>query len=243
MRKSSVIKISVIAALLAGVAAILIFFPVKERLQDFLEWVRALGVWGPIVLALAYVPACVLAVPGSIMTLGAGFAFGVVQGTIAVSLGSIAGVSATFFIGRTLARGWVEKLVAKNPKFRALDQAVADHGFKMVLLTRLSPVFPFNFLNYAYGLTRVRFRDYFFASWIGMLPGTILYVYLGSAVESAADLAGKAEEKSPAKQIFFWAGLVVAVVVTVIVTRMAKKALAAAVPDEAANKSTEGGHP
>lgn len=243
MRKSSVIKISVIVALLTGVAALLIFFPVKERLQDFLEWVRGLGVWGPIILALAYVPACVLAVPGSIMTLGAGFAFGVVQGTIAVSLGSIAGVSATFFIGRTLARGWVEKLVEKNPKFRALDQAVAEHGFKIVFLTRLSPVFPFNFLNYAYGLTRVRFRDYFFASWIGMLPGTILYVYLGSAVKQTADLAGKAEEKSLEKQMFFWAGLVVAVVVTVIVTRMARKALAAAVPDDARNKGPEGGHP
>ncbi len=132
----------------------------------------------------------------------------------------------------------MEAKVARDPRFRAIDQAVAEQGFLIVLLTRLSPAFPFTLLNYAYGLTRVRFRDYFLASWLGMLPGTILYVYLGTLVGDLADLIAGRVESGLGGKIFFAVGLVLTVILTVLVTRIARKALDRAI---AANSSEQ--HP
>jgi uncharacterized membrane protein YdjX (TVP38/TMEM64 family) len=230
MKRSSRFKLLGAVVLAGSVAAIAAFLPVKQSFQDFFIWVDGLGAWGPAMLAAAYVPACVLFVPGSIMTLGAGFAFGVVKGTIAVSIGSTLGVAAAFWVGRTLARSWIESLTRGRAGFQAVDRAVAREGFKIVLLTRLSPAFPFAVLNYFYGLTTVRFRDYLLASWVGMLPGTVLYVYLGSAVQSLADVAAGNMEGGIARKVLFGVGLVATLIVTVLVTRVARKSLHEAVP-------------
>jgi uncharacterized membrane protein YdjX (TVP38/TMEM64 family) len=224
MQKTTILRLAVLLALATAVAASFIFLPVQDYLRQMLDWTKGLGPWGPVVLAAAYIVACVFFVPGSLLTLAAGFLFGVPVGTITVSAGSVSGASAAFFVGRFLARGWVESRVDRNPKFRAIDQAVGEQGFKIVLLTRLSPVFPFTLLNYAYGLTRVRFRDYLLASWIGMLPGTIMYVYIGSLFKEFADLSA-GRERTVGEQLFFYGGLVVTVVVAVYVARVAKKAL------------------
>jgi uncharacterized membrane protein YdjX (TVP38/TMEM64 family) len=224
------LRLLVLLALIAAAVLAAILLPVRELLTSFLERVRGLGAWGPVLLAAAYVPAALLFVPGSLLTLGAGFLFGVVTGTLAVSVGSVLGASAAFLAGRTLARPWVEHRMARSPRFRALDEAVGGQGFTIVLLTRLSPLFPFNLLNYAYGVTRVRFRDYFLASWIGMLPGTVLYVYLGSAVKSLADLAAGHVEGGGGRKAFFALGLLATVAVTVTVTRIARRALRERVP-------------
>ena len=216
MKKSTTLRFLLLVALTGAATAILILLPVKQYLQSFLEWVEDLGPWGPLVIAVAYVPATVFLVPGSLITLGAGAMFGVVKGTIAISLGSTAGAAAAFWVGRTLARGWVEEKVAGNAKFQAIDQAVGEHGFKIVLLIRLSPLFPFTLLNYAFSLTKVRFRDYLVASWIGMFPGTVMYVYLGSLVRRVADLTSGKIEGGPAQQVLFFVGLVATVVVTFV---------------------------
>ena len=160
----------------------------RDILASFLEWVQGIGPWGAVLFAAAYVPAAVLLVPGSLLTLGAGFLFGVVKGTAIVSLGSTAGAAAAFIVGRSIARDWVARRLAGRPTMAAIARAVEIEGFKIVLLTRLSPVLPFNLLNYAFGLTAVPLREYVLASWIGMLPGTIMYVYLGSAANSLAAL-------------------------------------------------------
>jgi uncharacterized membrane protein YdjX (TVP38/TMEM64 family) len=214
------------------VAVIVAAFQYRDEVPRLLAWLQDLGPWGPVLLAALYIPATVLAVPGSLITLGAGAAFGLVRGTLAVSAGSTLGAAAAFLIGRTLARGWVEQKVAANPRFRALDQAIGAEGFKIVLLLRLSPVFPFNVLNYALGLTRVSFRNYLLASWIGMLPGTVMYVYLGAALGDLARVAEGPTERNSAQQVLFYGGLLATVIVTVFVTRVARKALAAAVPQE-----------
>jgi uncharacterized membrane protein YdjX (TVP38/TMEM64 family) len=227
--KSAVLRAVAVLAVVAAVIAAFVLLPVTQYLTAFVGWVRGLGWWGPVVFWVVYVVAG-LCVPGAILTLGAGFAFGVVVGTVVVSLASVTTASLAFWLGRTVARGWVEAKVAGSPKFRALEQAVAENGFKIVLLTRLSPVFPFTLLNYAFGLTKVRFRDYLLASWVGMLPGTVLYVYVGSAIPSVADLAAGSRERTPAEQVFFWAGLAVAVVVAVLVARLARNALRRAAP-------------
>lgn len=200
------------------------------RLAAFLESVRQLGAWGPIVIAVAYVPACVFFFPGSLLTLFGGFAFGNTFGgllfvTVCVSVGSTSGAALAFLAGRTIARRWIERRLAGNARFRAIDVAVGRNGFKIVLLARLSPVFPFNVLNYAFGLTGVSFRDYLLASWVGMLPGTILYVYLGSTIGALADVLGGQVQRSPAQQILFYLGLTATVVMTVLITRVARRAL------------------
>ena len=202
----------------------------RDTLASFLEWVQSVGPWGAVLFAAAYVPAAVLLVPGSLLTLGAGFVFGVVRGTVIVSLGSTAGAAVAFMVGRGIARDWVARRLADRPMMAALARAVETEGFKIVLLTRLSPVLPYTLLNYAFGLTAVPFRKYILASWIGMLPGTIMYVYLGSAANSVAALVSGDQPQSTGQQILFALGLVATVAATVIVTRTARRALNAIVP-------------
>ena len=202
--------------------------PATEALGAVVTWVETLGAWGPVVVGVLYIGACVLMLPGSVLTLGAGLLFGVVVGTITVSIASTLGACAAFWLGRTLAREWVAEKVAQNSRFAAIDAAVGEEGFKIVLLTRLSPVFPFNLLNYALGLTRVSFRSYAVASWIGMLPATILIVYAGSSLRSIAQITAERAEETAGERVLFWAGLVVTVFTVVFVGRVAKRALARA---------------
>ncbi len=198
------------------------WLPVQDTLRQILAWMRALGPWGPVLFVAVYVLATVLLVPGSVLTLGAGAVYGVGYGSLIVSLASTLGATAAFLVGRHLARDAVARRVAANPRFAALDQAVADEGWKIVVLTRLSPVFPFTLLNYAFGLTRVPLREYALASWLGMMPGTVLYVYLGSL----ADAAGSPRQRTPAEWALYATGLLATLAVTVVVTRLARRALA-----------------
>ena len=231
-------KAIVLTIIIAGVITGTIFLPVKDWLIKSLEWTQGLGFWGYVFVIVFYIVACVLLLPGSILTLGAGFIFKVVRGSITVSIGSTLGACAAFWIGRTIARKWIATKVAKNEKFAAIDEAVAQQGFKIVLLTRLSPIFPFNMLNYAFGLTKISFWKYALGSWIGMMPGTIMYVYFGAGLRSLADVAAGNVEKSTAGTIFFWIGLLATIIVTVFVTRIARNALRQAVP-QATSETTQ----
>jgi uncharacterized membrane protein YdjX (TVP38/TMEM64 family) len=215
--------------LVIGLAVALIvaakFFNFQVILKNALESIANLGPWGPAAFILIYIVATVLFVPGSLLTLGSGVLFGVVGGSICVSIGSILGASCAFLIGRYLTRDWVSKQIEGNQKFKAIDLAVAKEGWKIVLLTRLSPVFPFNLLNYAFGVTQVSFKDYFFASWIGMLPGTVMYVYIGSLAGSLAAIGAQGRSRSAAEWTLYGIGLLATIALTVYVTRIAKKAL------------------
>jgi uncharacterized membrane protein YdjX (TVP38/TMEM64 family) len=194
-------------------------------LTDALEWIRGLGPLAPIVFIAIYIVACVAFLPGSILTIGAGVIFGVVRGSIYVSIAATLGATAAFLVGRYLARDWVSAKLGGNPKFKAIDEAVGKEGWKIVLLTRLSPVFPFNLLNYAYGLTSVSLRDYVLASWIGMIPGTILYVYIGALSGDLARAAGGSAKRTPAGWALTAVGFVATVAVAVYATRIGARAL------------------
>lgn len=231
-QSSSKAKLVLFALAILGLFLAFKFLPLNEYLGRFFQTIQSLGVWGPVLLAAVYVVATVFMVPGTILTLGAGFAFGVVTGTIAVSIGSVLGALLAFLVGRTMARDFVEQKVKEFPKFAAVDQAVEKAGFKIVLLTRLSPVFPFNVLNYLFSITKVRTRDYFLASWIGMLPGTIMYVYFGTAVKNIADLVGGRFEGGTSQKVLLGVGLLATVAVTVYVTRVARAAIREFVPPE-----------
>ena len=211
----------------AGLVAALWLLPLDRWLLALVETMREAGLGGALLYVAAYVAACVLLVPGSLLTLAAGFAYGPVQGTLLVMVASMLGACTAFVLGRTVLRGRIERRLAGQPRFAAVDRAVAAQGFKVVLLLRLSPLFPFNLLNYALGLTRVSLRTYALASLIGMFPGTLLYVYLGSLVTSAAQLAsGQRPAGGPYGQVLFWGGLVATLLATVLITRTARRALA-----------------
>jgi uncharacterized membrane protein YdjX (TVP38/TMEM64 family) len=215
--------IAILAILVAG-AAMALYYEVPLRAQALLrfslDWLATLGPWGPVFFVLLYVASCVALIPASLLTLGAGAVFGLLRGFLLVYLGAILGASAAFLIGRHLARDWVARKMAGHPKFAALDRAVADEGWKIVLLTRLSPAFPFFLLNYGYGLTRVSFRQFFFATCLGIVPGSLLFVYLGS-------LANPTEARGSALTWAFRAvGLIATILVTVHLTRIARRALA-----------------
>jgi pyruvate/2-oxoglutarate dehydrogenase complex dihydrolipoamide dehydrogenase (E3) component/uncharacterized membrane protein YdjX (TVP38/TMEM64 family) len=219
-------RIAILIVIAVAVVAGLFFLPVKDYVVAMLEWTEGLGMWGPVVVVAFYVVACVLFLPGSVITLGAAFIFGLLLGFVTVSIGSTLGACAAFLVGRTIGRDWVSRKVQGSAKFAAIDQAVGKEGFKIVFLLRLSPVFPFNLLNYALGLTRVPFRHYALASWIGMIPGTLMYCYLGSAARSLTEVAaGQVVEGGLAGQILFWAGLVATIAVAVLITRIAGKSI------------------
>jgi len=196
------------------------------RLSDALAELRGLGAWGPVLFVGLYVVATVLFLPGWILTLGAGAVFGLARGAIAVSIAATLGATAAFLVGRYLARDAVARRLEQYPRFAAIDRAVAREGWKIVGLTRLSPAFPFNLLNYAYGLTRVSLRDYALASWIGMMPGTIMYVYVGSLAGTLAALGERGRARTSAEWALYAVGLVATIAVTVYVTRLARSALA-----------------
>ena len=217
-----------LAAVVAAVVVTVFTVDVRALLREALAGLESLGAWGPGIFVLLYIVAAVLLVPGSALTLGAGALFGVGLGSVLVSAGATLGATAAFLVGRYLARDWVAKKIEGNAAFAALDRAVAADGWKIVGLTRLSPAFPFTLLNYAFGLTRVSLRDYVLASWIGMMPGTVMYVYLGSLARAAGE-----RSRTPAEWALYGVGLAATIVVTVFVTRLARAALAkrtAAVP-------------
>jgi pyruvate/2-oxoglutarate dehydrogenase complex dihydrolipoamide dehydrogenase (E3) component/uncharacterized membrane protein YdjX (TVP38/TMEM64 family) len=198
---------------------------VQQYVLAFVAFVREAGLPGMALFVVAYVAATVLFVPGLLLTMGAGLAYGVALGVPLVWISANLGATAAFLLGRTLARDAIAQRVAGNARFAAIDRAVGREGFKIVLLTRLSPAFPFNLLNYAYGLTRVTLRDYVLATVIGMIPGTVMYVYLGSLLTDVAELAGGGRGGAAAPWWLKLLGFAATVAVTIVVTRVARRAL------------------
>ena len=196
-----------------------------------LTWVDSLGSVGAIAFIIIYILATVAFFPGSILTFGAGVVFGLVLGSFYVFIGATIGATAAFLVGRYLARGWVAEKIQGNNKFQAIDEAVGKEGLKIVLLTRLSPIFPFNLLNYAYGVTGVSLKDYLLGS-AGMIPGTIMYVYIGSLAGSLATIGTSTPATNPALQ---WTirliGFIATVAVTLYVTKIARQALASVISE------------
>lgn len=230
------IKIAAGVAVLLGLMVAFLVLPVTDWIQSTMGALKAYGVVGLVVIAIAYIPACILMVPGSALTLGAGVigtalfpenAFlAVASGTIAVSIGSVAGAMVAFLLGRTFARDFISRRIEGNKKFTALDEAIGKDGLKMTFLVRLSPAFPFNLLNYAMGLTKVSLRDYVLGSWAGMLPGTIMYVYFGAAAGKLADTAtGDMPDNGLLDYLPMIIGGIATVALVIYVTRQAKRAL------------------
>lgn len=217
-KKPIIIGVVVVILLFVGFK----FLPVDEWIKWLEDWIESLGPWGPIVFVIAYVLLALLLIPGSALTASAGLLFGLGWGTLWVIIAANLAANIAFPIGRYFARDPVKKRLEGNDNFTAVDNAVAREGWKIVGLTRLSPIFPFTLMNYAFGITKVPWLHYAIASLIGMAPGTFMYVYFGSL----AKLAAGSEEKSTTQIVVTILGWIVTVIVTVYVTKVAKKALA-----------------
>lgn len=208
-----------------GVVVAIRLLPLSRWLGIFNLWVSGLGALGMLVFALMYAVATVLMLPGSLLTLAGGATFGLLPGFVTVLFGATAGAALAFLVSRHLARNRVETWIQKKPSFDVIDKAVAKQGWKIVFLTRLSPVFPFNFQNYAYGLTSVSFVQYTLASWVGMIPGAFLYVYLGTLGRSGLEAASGAQSAETLRLVLQVVGLLATLLVTALITRTAKRAL------------------
>lgn len=212
--------------------------PVETWLRGLDQTLAGLGPLGPLLYATVYALAVPAFVPGSLLTIGAGLLFGTAWGFLAASSGATVGAALAFLVARYLARARVESWTRRNPRFEAIDRALGEKGWKIVALTRLSPVFPFNALNYAYGVTRVRFVDYAVASWLAMMPGALLYVYIGAVGRTGAEaLAGSRVEGY--RLALNLLGLLATLAVTVYVTRLARRAIASVAPSTAQGPAPE----
>lgn len=219
---------------IAAALGLLAFFVRRVgSVSEFSALIEGAGIWGPVLFIVGYALSVVAFVPGSLLTMAGGALFGLAKGTVIVFVAATFGSALAFLVARYVARPMVERRIRGNPRFDAIDRAIQSDGRRVVFLLRLSPVFPFSLLNYALGLTGVRFRDYLVAS-IGMLPGSLLYVYYGKvAGEVAALAAGRAGERGAADYALLSLGLVATVVVTVLITRRAKQALEHATENDA----------
>ena len=213
--------------ILAGVGLALYFrFPARAQqlLRFVLDQIKPLGFWAPVLFVLLYIVSCVAMIPGSVLTLGGGAIFGLVEGSIYVSIGATLGATAAFLSGRYFARDWVTAKIGAHPTFAALDQAVAAEGWRIVMLTRLCAIFPFFMLNYGYGLTRISLRQYVVATWIGIIPGSTVLVYLGSLAQTSTKTASS----------IGWAwkafALISVLATTIYLTRVARQALVKKLP-------------
>ncbi len=209
------------------------FARLSQGLEGFVDSINQLGWIAPFVFVLAYIVITVAFLPASVVTLGAGATFGPVLGPIYVFIGAMLGATAAFLIGRFVARDWIAKKVEDKPFFKALDNAIAEEGLKLIFLIRLSPAFPFNLLNYALGLTKVSFKDYVIGT-TGIIPGTIMYVYLGWIAREAATLgntSGATWQEVAIKWTINILLLVTIVAISLYIAKIARKALKDAVPE------------
>ena len=227
-RTNRTLKLLIISFLIATLIFLSQYVNIPVILHNAILWVENLGVFGPIAYIIIYNLATILFIPGSLLTLKGGCLFGLFWGSVYVLTAAIIGAILAFIVGRYLSRDWVARQINKYPKFGAINLAVAKEGWKIVLLTRLCPIFPFNLLNYAFGVTQVSLKDYILGSF-GIIPGTVMYVYMGSLATDLAMINQSYQPTNPEAQIWQWVmqiiGLIATIAITIYITKIAQKAL------------------
>lgn len=219
-------KIALLVVAVFALFAASRFLPVEAWLKAFNQWIADLGAVGFVIFVFAYAAFALLMLPGAILTIGAGFIFGLGWGFVAVSAGSTLGAALAFLVGRFLARDKIRALTADKPKFQQIDRAIGERGARLIFLLRLSPIVPFNLSNFFYGLTAVKFWPYVLASWLGMMPGTLAYVYFGTLGKAAAESAtGAGPSRGPLEWTLLAVGLAATLAVTIWVSKIARNAL------------------
>ncbi|XP_061345550.1 uncharacterized protein LOC133291315 [Gastrolobium bilobum] len=223
---TSALRVTLLLLLVVAIVVACFTLPIEKILKDFLTWVdRDLGPWGPLALAVAYIPLTILAVPASVLTLGGGYLFGLPVGFVADSIGATVGAVAAFLLGRTIGRSLVVSRLRDYPQFRSVAIAIHRSGFKIVLLLRLAPLLPFNLLNYLLSMTPVPLGEYMLASWLGMMPITLILVYVGTTLKYLSDVTHGWGNFSKTRWALIFFSLVISVVLMICVTKVAKSSL------------------
>jgi uncharacterized membrane protein YdjX (TVP38/TMEM64 family) len=220
-------KIFVALLVIAAIVIAYRFLPISEWLKHFQTYVRGLGAIGYVVYIAVYAVCVVAFIPASILTLGAGAIFGFAGGTIVVVIGATIGATLAFLLARTVMRRRIEEMTRNNAKFRALDRAIASEGMKIVFLVRLAVVFPFTYINFAFGLTAIPLWRYVLATFLGIIPTTMAFVFASSAATKAAT-----GETSNITKIVYITGGIIAIIVSVLIGRIATRAIKRAGLDE-----------
>ncbi len=219
-----------------------VFVPFLPWLLPLFEDASHVRFWGPLALGAFCTVASVVPFPTFVVVLAAGFFLGVVLGSVVAIIGTTIGACAAFLLARIVARRWIISRIALGGRFAVLDRAVGEQGFKIVLLSRLSPIAPFISVNYAFGLTQVSVGQYSCATLIGSAPATILYAFFGAGLHSLHDIITYVEGESQATathQVFFWASLILAVGVSAWLAHMARRALRDALPKDPENQAAD----
>jgi uncharacterized membrane protein YdjX (TVP38/TMEM64 family) len=197
--KSPWLKLGIALVVEISVVVIVFFTPVRGWLgldnartimHNFQTWRENLGLLAPLAYMLTYVVATVFAIPGSALTLASGAIFGAIQGTLWTVIGATLGATGAFLASRFFIGGTIAKRFDQGDRLSQLAQGLKENGFWFALSIRLAPIFPFNAVNYLFGLTPIRLSSYFFATFIGIIPGTLAYSWLGQ--EGAGALTGDA---------------------------------------------------
>jgi len=219
---------SVVTFIIIGIIVV-VNLPFDVYLKIFLEWTKGQGFIGVIIFILVYIVSTVCFLPGVILTIAAGFIYGTIVGTIYVEIGATVGAQFSFLLGKALFREWVLKMVENYPMFSAIDKAISLNSWKIVTLLRLSPLTPYNVLNYGLALTRIKFWDYTWTNLIGMLPSTILFTYMGTAAKNINDIVSRDDadktEKNPMEQVLFYIGLILTLISVVLITIISGRAI------------------
>jgi uncharacterized membrane protein YdjX (TVP38/TMEM64 family) len=227
IRPRIALGVGLLAVLAAGTVLLLAQpLPVQPWLKSFLEWIDRLGPWAPAFLVVFDAVVCLLCLPGSAVTLVAGFLWGTVAGSVVASLGATLGAAAAFLISRLLLRGWIERRLAGHPATNAIDRAIGSQGFRIVVLIRLCSLLPYDLMSYALGLTKVSFGRYLLGTWLGRLPEILLWAYIGSTAKSLADVfAGKVQAGAGGRILLLGMGIAAMIAAMLMVARIARKAL------------------
>jgi uncharacterized membrane protein YdjX (TVP38/TMEM64 family) len=208
-----------VAGLLVAASLAWFLLPVDLWIRTFIQWIESLGVWGVVAFGLVYILGTLLLAPAVPMSIAAGLAFGA-WGIPIVLVAATMGAALAFLVARYWAHAKVRGLLEKRPRLKAVANAVREEGWKVVLLLRLSPLVPFELQNYFFGITDIPFRHYVLATFVGIIPGTIVYVYLGIIVRMGGGGSG-----GPLTWVFFGAGLLATIAVALLITRKVKAKL------------------
>jgi uncharacterized membrane protein YdjX (TVP38/TMEM64 family) len=223
--KGAVISTIIVILIAAALFVFGLFAPISGALEKALIWISGKGNLAPVFFCLIYFFGTLfLFIPVSIFNLGAGILFGVLQGTVLVSISATSSAVAAFLFGRYLSHDWVEKEIRKHPKFKAIECTISKEDWKVVLATRLTPLFPFSILNYSFGLTQISLKSYLFATWLGMLPGIVMYAYLGSFIGDLSSL-NEPRPRSSLELKMYILGCIMSICVAFYLTRLALRAL------------------
>ncbi|MFN2308300.1 MAG: TVP38/TMEM64 family protein [Gammaproteobacteria bacterium] len=210
----------------AALLGVLIYFGIHEQIVQLLQWFDAQGAWAALLFILVMAAVVVLLLPGVLLTTGAGFVFGVVEGSLYVIVGTTLGATLAFLIARHLFGPRARAFVLSHAKLRLVSEEFNPHGWKIVLLTRLIPFFPSKLANYFFGLSGFSLRGFVGASLLGFTPFSIHSVYLGAIAADLSGLGQRSLGRTPIEWALYAFGFLATVVAVVYLNRLARRALA-----------------